>query len=174
MSTAITERPYVVGVFEDHYRADQAVTALIAAGFSVKEIGFVMRDEHARLGEDDKADAYREAALARTSAGAATGLILGGLMGAVTSLLIPGFGAVILTGILVTAAAGGIAGGFAGLISTMQLSEEEKHYYHREVLAGRCLVVVLAGDRYSEAVAILESNGALEVNRQQTAQTTGG
>ena len=62
---------------------------------------------------------------------------------------------------------GGIAGSFAGLMSTMQLSEEEMHHYHRELAAGRCLVFVKAGDRYSEAVAILEEHGAHDITRQQ-------
>lgn len=168
MDTAASRRPYVVGVFENHYRADQAIAALMAAGFTAKEIGVAIRDDHARLGEDEKADAYGEAAVERTTAGAATGAVLGGVLGAVTSLLIPGLGPVLVSGILVLAAGGAIAGGFAALVSTMQLSDEEQHHYHRELLAGRCLVVVHAGDRYSEAVAILESNGAVDVTRQET------
>jgi len=169
MNDTAEQRPYVVGVFDNHYQAEEAVTDLIAAGFSAREIGFAMRDDHARLAEDEKADAYREAALARTSTGALTGAILGGALGAVSSVLIPGFGPLLLTGILVMAVGGGIAGGFAGLISTMQLSDEEKHFYHRELQAGRCLVVVNAGDRYSEALAILESHGAHDVRRQEQA-----
>ncbi len=86
--------------------------------------------------------------------------------------MIPGFGPVLLTGMLVMAAAGGFAGGFAGLISSMQLTDEEKHYYHQEVLRGKALVVVNAGDRYSEAVAILEGAGARDITREQTNQPT--
>ena len=44
MSTAASERPYVVGVFEDHYKADHAITQLIAAGFTAKELGTARRD----------------------------------------------------------------------------------------------------------------------------------
>jgi outer membrane lipoprotein SlyB len=128
-----------------------------------------VRSDHEQLAEDEKAEAYGEAALSRTSTGAVTGAILGGALGAISSLLIPGFGTVLLTGILVMAAGGGIAGGFAGLISTMQLSDEEKHYYHQELQRGRSLVVVKAGPRYSEAVAILESHGAVDVTRRADA-----
>jgi len=164
---AHAQRPYVVGAFEDHQHADQAIAALVAAGFSAKDIGFAMRDEKSRLTEGEKAEAYGEAALARTTTGAATGAILGGVLGALTSLLIPGFGAVLLSGMLVMAAGGGIAGGFAALISTMQLSDEEKHFYQHELHAGRCMVVVKADGRYSEALAILESNGARTITRQE-------
>ena len=87
-------------------------------------------------------------------------------------MLIPGFGAVLLTGILVGAAAGGFGGGFAGLISSMQLTDEEKHHYHQEVLRGKTLIAVNAGDRYSEAVAILESCGARDVTREQAGAPT--
>src|SRR5205823_14979048 len=139
-------------VFEDHYQADHAITQLIAAVFTAKELGTARRDNQAPLGEDEKAEAYGEAALARTSTGALTGAILGGALGAISSVLIPGFGPLLLSGILVMAAGGGIAGGFAALISTMRLSDQEKHYYHQELERGRCLVVVNAGDRYSEAV----------------------
>jgi len=169
MTTDTTQRPYVVGVFADHAHADQAVHDLVGAGFSAQEIGTAVRGDHEKLGEDEKAQAYGEASLSRTSTGAVAGAILGGALGAISSLLIPGFGMVLLTGILVMAAGGGIAGGFAGLISSMQLSDDEKHYYHQEVERGRALVVVKAGDRYSEAVAILEAHGALDVNRRSQA-----
>lgn len=164
--TETTQRPYVIGVFDTHAQAHNAVTELVAAGFSAQEMGFAMRGAHEKLPEDEKAEAYGEAALARTSTGAVTGAVVGGILGAISSLLIPGFGPVVLAGILVMAAGGGIAGGFAGLISTMQLSEEEQHYYHRELEAGRCLVVVKAGDRYSEALAILEGAGARDAMRR--------
>jgi hypothetical protein len=169
--TAATDLPYVMGVFDNHAQAHNAVTKLVAAGFSAQEMGFAMRGDHEQLPEDEKAEAYGQAALARTSTGAVTGAVLGGVLGAISSLLIPGFGPVILAGILVMAAGGGIAGGFAGLISTMQLSDEEKHYYHRELEAGRCLVAVKAGDRYSEALAILEGAGARDAMRR--GQVTG-
>lgn len=172
MATAATRRPYVVGVFDDHYKADEAVTELIAAGFTAREVGTIVRDRNVPLGEDEKAEAYGEASIERTAAGAVTGAILGGALGAVSSLVIPGFGPVLLTGMLVMAAAGGFAGGFAGLISSAQLSDAQKHYYHQEVLRGKTLVAVNAGDRYSEAVAILEGCGARDVTREQTGAPT--
>jgi len=166
---ATSTRPFVVGVFDDHAHAERAIHALLDAGFTEKDIGFAMRHGEGDLSEEDKADAYGHAALARTSTGAITGGILGGVLGAVSSLLIPGFGAVVLSGILVMAAGGAVAGGFAGLISTMQLSEEEKHFYKGELEAGRCIVVVRTPERYSEALAILASNGARDAERREQA-----
>src|SRR5438874_6976480 len=165
MASDTMTRPYVVGIFDDYHQAEKAMSELMTAGFKADEIGFAMRGHESVLHENEKAEAYGQAALSRTSAGAVAGAVLGGALGAVSSLLIPGFGPVLLSGILVMAAGGGIAGGFAGLMSTMELSEEEKHYYHHELEAGRTLVFVKADDRYSEALAILESNGAHDAER---------
>jgi hypothetical protein len=171
MNATLTERPYVVGVFDNHHEADEAIRALLAAGFSANQMGFAMRDQRAPLNQTESAEAYGQAAVTRTSAGAAAGVLLGGALGAVSSLLIPGFGPVLLAGILVMAAGGGLAGGIAGLISTMELSEAEKHYYHHQLEVGRSLVFVKTGNRYSEAVAILETSGAHDIHRE--ARTNG-
>src|SRR5438105_2007730 len=167
MQTATSQRPYVVGVFDHYAQAEKAMNDLLTAGFGASQIGFAMRGDESQLQESDKAEAYGQAAISRTSTGAAVGAVLGGALGAITSLLIPGFGPVLLSGILLMAAGGGIAGGFAGLMSTMELSDEEKRYYHAELERGRCLVFVKAGDRYSEALAILESHGARDMARTE-------
>ncbi len=78
MATAATRRPYVVGVFDDHYKAEEAITELIAAGFATEELGTIVRDPHIPLGEDEKAQAYGEASIERTAAGTLTGALLGG------------------------------------------------------------------------------------------------
>jgi len=162
---ATLERPYVIGVFDNYRQAEKAMQDLLCAGFGAEYVGFAMRGDASQLEQADEGEAYGQAAISRTSTGAAVGAVLGGALGAVSSLLIPGFGPIILSGILIMAAGGGIAGGFAGLMSTMELSDEEEHYYHQELEAGRCLVAVKAGDRYSEALAILESDGGHDMQR---------
>jgi len=166
MNISAMQRPYAVGVFDNHYEADKAMSDLLAAGFNAKQMGFAMRGDESKLSAPEVAEAYGQAALTRTSTGAVAGAILGGAVGAVSSLLIPGLGPVLMAGIMM-AAGGGIAGAFAGVMSTMELSEEEKRYYHHELEAGRCLVFVKADDRYSEALAILESNGAHDATRRE-------
>jgi len=52
-------------------------------------------------------------------------------------------------------------------MSTMELSDEEKRHYHQELERGRCLVFVKAGDRYSEALAILQWEGAHDIQRSE-------
>jgi hypothetical protein len=163
--TGTVNRPYLVGVFHNHADADGAIDDLLANGFSTNDVGFAMRGHDSHLDESEQSEAYGEAAIVRTSTGAVAGAVVGGALGAISALLIPGFGAVLLAGILVMAAGGGLAGGFMGLMSTMQLSDEEKVYYHNELEAGRCLVFVKTASRYSEALAILENHGAYDATR---------
>ena len=63
--------------------------------------------------------------------------------------------ATVLTGAGVGAAAGGLIGGLTGL----GLSEDEAKHYEGEFKAGRPVVTVNAGDRYSEAADILRRSG---------------
>jgi hypothetical protein len=165
-----SQRPYVVGVFDTYEQAEHAMRDLIAAGFAPSDIGFAMRKQEGHLPDDEKAESYGHAALTRTTTGAVTGGVLGTLLGAISTLLIPGFGPVIGAGMLVMAAGGAVAGGFAGLISTMQLSEDEMRYYEGELRAGRPVVVVRTPDRYSEAMAILSNHEARDVNRDRSQQ----
>jgi hypothetical protein len=165
MDTIANRRPYLVGVFPSQHEADDAIHDLLASGFTANDVGFAMRGHESHLGESEKSEAYGQAAITRTSTGALAGAVVGGALGAVSALLIPGFGPVLLAGILVMAAGGGLAGGFAGLMSTMQLTEEEKIYYHNELEAGRCLVFVKTGNRYSEALAIFENHGVADAMR---------
>jgi hypothetical protein len=165
MTATANRRPYLVAVFDSQHEADEAINDLLASGFTANEVGFAMRGHESHLGESEKSAAYGQAAVTRTSTGAVAGAVVGGALGAISALLIPGFGPVLLAGILIMAAGGGLAGGFAGLMSTMQLSDEEKLYYHNELEAGRCLVFVKAGDRYSEALAVLENHGAHDAAR---------
>src|SRR5436305_1906539 len=116
-------RPYVIGVFDDYDSADRAVRELLDAGFTAQDIGFAMRRGEGHLPNPEKAESYGQAAIARTATGAITGGVLGAVLGAIATLAIPGVGPVLLSGALVLGAGGAIAGGFAGLISTFQLSE---------------------------------------------------
>jgi hypothetical protein len=44
-----TRRPNVVGVFDDHHQAEKAMSELLAAGFTSREIGFAMRGDESHL-----------------------------------------------------------------------------------------------------------------------------
>ena len=169
---AAPNRSYLIGVFDSYGQADHAVRQLLDAGFTTQDIGFAMRKDDSVLTDPEKAESYGNAAVARTTTGAVAGGVLGAALGALTTLALPGLGLVVLAGALFMGAGGAIAGGFAGLISTFQLDEEEMRYYQGELAAGRPVVAVRAGDRYSEAMSILADNGAREINRQPVSALT--
>ncbi len=164
-----TNRSTVVGVFPTTEQADRAVTELLQAGFSRENIGFFLRDS-GKEGVEMQHDAahYEHEAVTRSVTGTITGTVLGGILGALTAVLVPGIGTVLGTGLFVASAAatGAIAGGFTGLMSTVGLSEEEAHWFQGELEAGRPIVAVQAGNRYSEALAIMEIHGAYDMTRQ--------
>ena len=87
----------------------------------------------------------------------------GGLGAAAVIALIPGVGPFIAGGLLATvltgAGVGATAGGLIGGLTGMGLSEDEATHYEGEFKAGRPVVTVNAGDRYSEAADILDRSG---------------
>ena len=162
----------VVGVFHDIEHADKAVNALLRAGFRHKDISFIHR--RATKGQAMKTDAehYSQVTTTRVAEGALAGSLVGGLIGTVTTLILPGFGALYGAGILIAslAGAGAIGGSFAAYMSTVGVSEEEANWFKGELEKGRPLVAVRVDGRYSEALAIMQENGAEDMTRQKEAE----
>jgi hypothetical protein len=150
----------VVGVFTDAKQAEGAVADLRRVGFGPDQIGVAHR--HPEVAEAAPHGSARHAAEGGV-AGAVAGGFLGGALGAAV-VLVPGIGPVIGLGLLAVVAggatAGVVAGGLAGTLIGLGIPEDEAHYYHGEVEAGRTLVTVQAPGRYDEAVRILRVHGA--------------
>src|SRR5215210_3109140 len=134
----------VVGLFHDSSAAERAIRDLRTAGFSDREIGFIMqnRDEERRLATDTGTKAGETAA-----AGAVGGGVLGGIVGllaGVGALVIPGIGPIIAGGALASTLAGaGIgaaAGGLIGALVGMGIPEEDARYYESGLQEGGILV----------------------------------
>lgn len=68
----MTERSTVVGVFENHQQAEQAISALKEAGFRDDQLGYILRGHQG-------------------SKGVVSGIV-GGVMGAADAVLLPGLG----------------------------------------------------------------------------------
>jgi len=148
-----------VGVFADRFQADHAVNELHEAGFTNDEIGIV--GPHHNDPDDDRGAAIGAA----VGAGAVAGAGLGGLVGlGVLTGIIPIVGPIIAGGtlavILANAAGGAVIGGLVGILVGFGISEEEAQYYEHEVKAGKTVVTVRAGDRYSVAAGILRRHGS--------------
>lgn len=151
-----TTRETVVGVFDSWICAEQAATALHAAGFLESRIGFAGPEGRPIPGEDHP---NTEVALAGAAGGALTGAAIGGVLGAVAAALIPGVGPIIagglLAGIVTGAPAGAAIGGLAGVLRGAGLPEHAAGYYEDQVRRGRCLVIVRGADNQMEARRII-------------------
>ena len=167
---ATTNRPTVVGVFEDRDDAERAVEALHRAGFRDDHIDFAAHGGAAPAG--GTAVGRGSEAGEGAAKGAFGGGIIGAILGALATGLIPGIGPVIagglLAGIVGGAAVGAAGGGLLGaLTGSMGVPEEEARYYDGEFRAGRTIVTVRADGRYSEAQSILRRSGAYDVENRR-------
>jgi hypothetical protein len=163
----LTGRSVAVGVFETHARAQQAISELRRAGFGEDEIGIALRDDnavaHARATGEGPTHAADGAA-----AGLATGAGVGGLWAlGIAAGVLPAIGPVIaggiLASILASTAAGAASGALIGGLIGLGIPEEEARRYADEFHAGRVIVSVRTGDRYSEAVDIMDRCGAYDL-----------
>jgi hypothetical protein len=112
----------------------------------------------------------------RIAAGATGGGVVGGLIGAAATLLIPGLGPITAAGVLVGALTGlltgSVAGGLVGALTSLGVSEEEASYYNKEVAAGRVLVSVHAPNRQAEAREVMRRFGALDTQTNNPTNST--
>jgi hypothetical protein len=153
----------VIGLFEGAERAQTAIRALKAAGFSDQEIGVVMRDLGG--GRELVEEAVDGAAAAGAATGAATGGVVGGLLGLLGSLLLPGVGPIVAGGVLgsalVGAGAGAATGGVIGGLVGMGVSPDDARHFDRGFREGGILVSVNAeGERADAAVRLMNAHGA--------------
>lgn len=155
------QQSVVVGVFANQTQAQQAIAELRRAGFSDDEIGFLTRATTAGSSDDERAD---------VTTGAASGGVIGGVLGAAASLLIPGFGPAIAGGILIATLGGVVLGAAAGSIYTALVSlgvpEKEAQFYQQELEAGHVVVTVKASNGEEQALAILRHYGAYNATQQ--------
>jgi hypothetical protein len=167
------KRSVVVGVFDDPARAEKAIRDLLDAEFKKEEVGFAMRQPSGEAHEAKAPEGVSGlGALVGGYTGVAAGGVLGGLLGLALTAAVPGFGPVFVAGMVGMALGGAYVGGIVGVLVGMGIPHHEAEHYHRHVQAGRALVTVKAEDRYSEAVAILSANGALDALRQPEQMVT--
>jgi hypothetical protein len=145
------------GIFPSREEAEQAIQQLKTAGFDPHHMGLIMRDQ-------GEANALAHEQGLRSTAGAATGSVLGGgagtLLAATGTLVIPGIGPFIAGGILATALAGGAIGWLAGGLVALGIPHERATYYQHLVEEGWVLLTVDAGHRGGEAREIMRRAGA--------------
>lgn len=159
----------VTAIFHTRSTAEMAVEELTKAGFAPEDISLLMSETaHGRQFAVSKGTKVPE--------GAATGMAVGGVLGAVAaglaavgSITIPGL-ALVAAGPLVAAlaglGAGAAAGGLTGALIGLGLPEHEAKFFDKEIQKGGILVGVYAhDDRVKLARDVLDSAGAEKVGR---------
>ncbi len=154
----------VIGVMQDHRRAEEALRSLREKGFNENEISIVAKDEEKKKDGREGDLSYSDQNLADGSVtGGALGGVAGLLMGA-GALLIPGVGPIIAAGPLAGALTGVVTGGIAGGLIDFGIPEERGKYYEERVKQGDILVAIKTNEnKVDTAASILREFGAKDV-----------
>jgi hypothetical protein len=159
----------ITGVFNESFKATQAIDRLHAAGFTTDEISVLTSEstsDHAfavktgsKVGEGAAIGAgLGGAALAIAAGLTAVGVVASGGLGLVAA------GPIVAA--LAGAGAGGAAGGFIGGLIGLGVPEHEAKYYEGIISKGGVLVGVKAdSDRRAVAKTIFKECGAETISR---------
>jgi hypothetical protein len=160
----------VFGIFATRMAAEEAVDALRAATFRNTDISVLFPDN---VGTKDFAVEHHTKAPEGTAAGAASGVVLGGVLGwlaGIGMLAIPGLGPLIVAGPIVAALAGagaaGTVGGMVGALVGMGIPEYEAKRFEGRVKNGGILLSVHcdSSDWINRAKDILKHAGAEDIS----------
>jgi hypothetical protein len=160
----------VFGIYPSYANVESGVEGLRAAGFSNKDISVLFPES---AGSRDFAHEKGTKAPEGASAGAGTGIVLGGALGwllGIGALTIPGIGPFIAAGPIVAALAGAGVGGtvgvVAGALAGMGIPEYEAKRYEGRVNDGGILLSVHSdsSNETKRAKLILEATGAQDIS----------
>src|SRR6202045_2611667 len=136
----------VFGIYSSYGQVESAVNALKAAGFRNTDISVLFPEN---VGSKDFAHKKETKAPEGATAGAGTGIVLGGALGwlvGIGALAIPGLGPFIAAGPIMAALAGAgvgsAVGGVAGALVGMGIPEYEAKRYEGRLQKGGILVSV--------------------------------
>lgn len=144
MGETMTERPVRVGVFNTVEQARQAVSALLADGFSKDQISVICSDQV----KEQFFKAFQHQELPReviptgAAAGGTAGAILAGLATLAGIATTAGIGIAAVGPVLVAMGMGAVSGGFLGAMMSRGFSKEAAQYYEQSVSDGKILVAV--------------------------------
>jgi hypothetical protein len=159
----------VFGIYKTRNAVDYGVDSLKNAGFSSNDISVLFPDNK---GTHSFAHEKETKAPEGATAGAGTGLLLGGTLGwlvGIGSLAIPGVGPFIAAGPIMAALAGagvgGLVGGISGALVGFGIPEFEAKRYEGFVKEGGILLSVHCNntDEVTHAEKILKSTGAADI-----------
>jgi hypothetical protein len=160
----------VFAIYTTRNGAEQAADALVSAGFSAGDISVLLPEN---LGTREMGTEKSTKAPEGATAGASTGVVLGGALGllaGIGALAIPGVGPLIAAGPIMAAlagmGAGGTVGGLAGALVGAGIPEFEAKRYQGVIEKGGILLSVHAStsDEVSRAKQILKGTGGEDVS----------
>jgi hypothetical protein len=167
----------VFGIYPSYANVESGVDGLKATGFSNRDISVLFPES---AGSRDFAHEKGTKAPEGATAGAGTGVVLGGAMGwllGVGALAIPGLGPFIAAGPIMAALAGaGVGGtvlGIAGALIGMGIPEYEAKRYEGRVKDGGILLSVHSdsSETTKRAKLILEATGAQDISSTSEAHS---
>lgn len=164
------------GIYRDRKHAEQAVDALLSAGFRNEDVSVLLPDN---VGTKDFAHEKNTKAPEGAATGAGTGTVVGGTLGllaGIGALAIPGLGPFIAAGPIMGALAGmgtgGVVGGLIGALVGMGIPEYEAKRYEGRVKEGGILLSVHCdnADWKKRAMEILKQSGAQDIGSEGEAK----
>jgi hypothetical protein len=168
----------VFGIYPAYASVAYGVDALRTAGFRNSDISVLFPE---KTGTKNFAHEKGTKAPEGASAGAGTGVVVGGALGwfaGIGSLAIPGVGPLIAAGPIVATLAGsgvgGVVGGLAGALIGMGIPEYEAKRYEGRVKDGGILLSVHSdsSDSTKRAKQILEETGAQDISSTSEARAS--
>jgi hypothetical protein len=169
MATATTST--IIGLFESRTRAENAVDALVRAGFTREQLSIITSDARTRADTPDLGPKEEIGTGADAGTGAAIGGIAG-FIGGIVALAIPGIGPVIAAGPLAAglmgAGLGAATGGVVGALKSHGIPEDDASRFSEAIRRGRVMVAAQVSESNADAVAdILDSHGAIDVDQPE-------
>jgi hypothetical protein len=158
------------GIYQNRAQVENAVDALVAAGFRSEDISVLMPEN---MGTKDFAAEKNTKAPEGAATGAGAGAALGGTLGllaGIGALAIPGLGPFIaagpIMGALAGAGTGAVAGGIIGALIGMGIPEYEAKRYEGMIKQGKILLSVHCdnSDWVKRPKEILARTGAEDIS----------
>lgn len=159
----------VMALYPDSFAVEKAVDSLKTHGFRSTDVSVLLADNR---GTRDFAHKKDTKAPEGTTAGVATGAVVGGTLGwlaGIGALAIPGFGPLIaagpIVGALAGAGAGGAVGGLTGALIGMGIPEYEAKRFEGMIKEGKALLSVHcdSSDWINKAKEVLEATGGKDI-----------
>jgi hypothetical protein len=165
----------VFGMFNDRIQVEKAVDLLRGAGFSNNDVSVLFPDNK---GTRSFAHEKETKAPEGATAGAGTGILLGGALGwlvGIGSLAIPGVGPFIAAGpimaTLAGAGVGGVLGGISGALIGLGIPEYEAKRYEGYLKQGGILLSAhcSSAEEVKKAKELLKDVGATDISATEEA-----